>query len=178
MAALHLDTLDRLNLGRRVREEDFDRSMWPRLSELIEKYAIKYDPAQPVPCDDEMMDRLFAAGLEYAVEKGLWVLDTQKVIHFSEAEIWRTLDNLRYPFCLGYGPDQVWLHPRKPESSVRPIVIGGAAGSSVSEGEIYTKLMMGYALEPTIDVIANANPASVEGREVAPYSPLETHGAI
>ncbi len=37
---------------------------------------------------------------------------------------------------------------------------------------------MGYALEPTIDMISNANPTLIEGREIQPYSPLETHGAI
>jgi len=83
-----------------------------------------------------------------------------------------------FPLQLGYGKDQVILQPRRPDSDIRPLVAGGAAGSSVSEGEIYTKLMMMYALEPTIDLVSNANPALIEGRELRNYSPLETHGAI
>lgn len=178
MAGLHFDTLDRLNTGSRVREEDFDKSIYPRMKELIKKYEIKYDPNSPVPSDDAMADRLFAAGLEYAIEKGLWVLDTQKVIKFTSTEIWRVLDNIHSPLWFGHAKDQVCLMPRRPESTVRPLVLGGAAGSSVSEGDVYTKLMMGYALEPTIDMISNANPTLIEGREIQPYSPLETHGAI
>ncbi len=178
MPGLHFDTLDRLNAGPRVHEDAFDRSIFPRIKELINRYEIKYSPDTPVPADDAMADRLFAAGLEYAIEKGLWVLDTQKVIHFTSAEIWRVLDNVHSPLWFGHAKDQVCLMPRKPESTVRPLVLGGAAGSSVSEGDIYTKLMMGYALEPTIDMISNANPTFIEGREIQPYSPLETHGAI
>jgi len=58
------------------------------------------------------------------------------------------------------------------------LVIGGAAGSSLGEGEPYVKHMMDFALEPTVDLLANGNPATMEGREVRPESPLEVHGAI
>ncbi len=178
MPGLFFDTMERLNMGPRVREEAFDKAILPRVRALAEKYEIKLDPEQIVPSDDAMADRLFAAALEFAVETGLWVLDTQKVVKFTEAEIWERLDNLRTPLWFGYGKDQVCLRPRIPESTVRPLVLGGAAGSSVTEGEVYTKLMMAYAMEPTNDMLTNANPAYIEGREVRPFSPLETHGAI
>jgi methylamine--corrinoid protein Co-methyltransferase len=178
MPGLHFEMIERVSQGPRVREEEFDKSIFPRVKELAEKYDIKYDPANPIPADDAMADRLFAAGMEFAVEKGLWVLDTQKVVKFTEAEIWRFLDNYRTPLTFGYGKDQVTLYPRKPESDVRPLVIGGAAGSSMSEGEIYVKHMMNFALEPTNDMIANGNPARIEGREIRPLSPNEVHGAI
>ena len=178
MPGLHFEMIERVDQGRRVREAEFDKSIFPRVKELTEKYAIKYDPAYPIPSDDAMADRLFAAGMEYAVEKGLWVLDTQKVVHFSEAEIWRYLDNFHTPMSFGYGKDQVMMYPRKPESDVRALVIGGAAGSSMTEGETYVKHMMNFAMEPTNDLIANGNPAFIEGREIRPYSPNEVHGAI
>jgi len=178
MPGLHFEMIERVDQGKRVREGEFDKSIFPRVKELAEKYEIKYDPANPVPDDDGMADRLFAAGMEYAVEKGLWVLDTQKVVKFTEAEIWRFLDNFHTPLTFGYGKDQVTLYPRKPESDVRPLVIGGAAGSSMTEGEMYVKHMMNFALEPTNDLIANGNPALIEGREIRPFSPNEVHGAI
>jgi methylamine--corrinoid protein Co-methyltransferase len=178
MPGLFFDTMDRVNMGPRVHEEAFDTAILPRVRKLAKKYEIQYDPAHPVPDDDALADRLFQAGLEFAVETGLWVLDTQKVMKFTEAEIWSRLDNLHSPLWFGYGKDQVCLVPRKPEGTQRPLVIGGAAGSSVSEGEVYVKHMMGFALEPTIDMLSNANPAYIEGREVRPFSPLEVHGAI
>lgn len=178
MPGLFFETMERVNMGPRVHEEDFDGSILPRARRLASKYNIKYDPAHPIPADDAMADRLFQAGMDFAVETGLWVLDTQKVMKFTAAEIWQRLDTLHTPLWCGYGKDQVCLMPRRPESTVRPIVMGGAAGSSITEGEPYVKLMMAYALEPTIDMLVNGNPASIEGREVRPFSPLEVHGAI
>ncbi len=178
MPGLYFDTMERLNMGKRVHEEDFDIAILPRIRRLVEKYEIKYDREEIIPSDDSMADRLFAAGLEFAVETGMWVLDTQKVIRYSEDEILRCLSNLKMPLWFGSGRDQVCLEARKPESSTRSIVLGGAAGSSVSEGDTYTKLMMMYAMEPTNDMVTNANPAYIEGREVRPFSPLEVHGAI
>jgi len=178
MPGLFFDTLERIDVGPRVHEEEFDLAITPRVRKLAKKYDIKYDPAHVVPNDDAMADRLFAAALEFAVETGLWVLDTQKVIRFSEAEIWRRLDTFRSPLILGHGKDQVMLQPRKPESTTHALVMGGAAGSSVTEGETYVKLMMQYASEPTIDMVTNGNPAHIEGLDVRPNSPLEVHGAI
>lgn len=178
MPGLFFDTMERLNMGKRVREEEFDTSLLPRARALASRYEIAFVRDHIVPDDDALADRLFAAGMEFAVETGLWVLDTQKVVRFSEAEIWERLDNLHMPLWLGHGKDQVLLEPRRPESSTRSLVLGGAAGSSVTEGEVYTKLMMAYAMQPTNDLLTNANPAFIEGREVRPFSPLETHGAI
>ena len=96
MPGLHFEMMERADQGPRVRESEFDKSIFPRLKELVEKYQIKYDRSQPIPNDDALADRLFAAGMEYAVEKGLWVLNTQKVVHFTAAEIWRYLENDGY----------------------------------------------------------------------------------
>ncbi|MGD9046105.1 MAG: monomethylamine:corrinoid methyltransferase [Desulfobacterales bacterium] len=178
MPGLHFDMMERCDTGPRVREADFDNAIFPKVTELAEKYEIKYDPEHVVASDDDLADRLFAAGMEMAVFQGLWVLDTQKVVKFSEPEIWRYLENYHTHQVLGYGKDQVILEPRKPESDVKALVFGGGAGSSMTEGEVYTKHMMNFALEPTVDLIANGNPAYIEGREIRPFSPLETHGAI
>ena len=178
MPGLHFDMIDRVDDGPRVKEKDFDMAIFPKVKQLAAKYDIKYNPAEPIPDDDAMADRLLAAGMEMAVDMGLWVLDTQKVARFTEAEIWRYLDNYHSPLVLGYGKDQVLLQPRKPESDIRPLVIVGAAGSAMTEGEIYVKHTMNFIMEPTVDLISNGNPEFIEGRELRPYSPLEVHGAI
>lgn len=178
MPGLFFDTMERVDMGPRVREEEFDMAISPRVRELARKYEIKYSPGEPVPSDDAMADRLFHAAMDFALETGLYVLDTQKVVKFSRAEIGRCLNNLHRPLVFGYSKDQAFLHPRKPEGSEPVLVIGGPAGSSVTEGEAYVKHMMAFAMEPTVDLLANGNPHHVEGREIRPASPLEVHGAI
>ena len=124
MPGVYFDTLERIDIGPRVREEDFDTAILPRACKLAKKYDIstivlsrcRTMTRWPTACSQPVW---------FAVETGLWVLDTQRVIRFTEAEIWRRLDNLDTPLVFGYGKDQVVLLPRKPESSVRPLVIGG-----------------------------------------------------
>ena len=157
MPGLHFEMMERVDQGPRVHEKDFDMAIFPKVKQLADKYEIEFNPAHIIPDEDAMADRLFAAGMELAVDMGLWVLDTEKVVHFTEPEIWRCLENYHSPLVLGYGKDQVILQPRKPESNVRALVIGGAAGSSITEGEVYTKHMMNFALEPTNDMIVNGD---------------------
>jgi len=178
MTGLLFETLDRSEIGPRIKEEDFDMAIMPLAKKLAAKYEIKYDPNYPIPDDDSMADRLFAAALEFATQIGLYVINTQKVIKFTESEIWRSLKNLHSPLMFGNGRDQVLLRHRKPESDIPPIVIGGPAGSSISEGEIYVKQIMAFAAEPTVDMLSNGNPITIEGRVIRGSSPLEVHGAI
>ena len=63
MPGLHFEMIERVDQGPRVREEEFDKTIFPRMKELAEKYEIKYDAAHPIPSDDGMADRLFAASL-------------------------------------------------------------------------------------------------------------------
>ena len=46
-------------------ESDFDKRVyWPKLKKITEKWGIKYDPDHMVPCDDEMLDRLWQAAID------------------------------------------------------------------------------------------------------------------
>jgi methylamine--corrinoid protein Co-methyltransferase len=178
MPGLFFDTMERIDEGPRVREEDFDLALAARTKDLAKKYDISYEPEQIVIDDDAMADRLFEAAMEFAVETGLWNLDTQKVAKFTEQEILRFHDNFHSPYWAGFGKDQVLIEPRQPESTTPALVLGGAAGSALTEGELYVKHMMDFALEPTVDMLSQGNPEFIEGREVRPFSPLEVHGAI
>jgi methylamine---corrinoid protein Co-methyltransferase len=178
MPGLFFDTMERSDEGPRMAEEDFDLNLAKRTKELVKKYEIKFDPEHVVNEDDAMADRLFEAAMELAAETGLWCLDTQRVAKFSKAEIMRFLETINMPIWVGHGKDQVLLEARKPESTKRALVLGGAAGSGMTEGEIYVKHMMNFAMEPTVDMISQGNPEFIEGRPVRPFSPIEVHGAI
>lgn len=50
-------------------ESDFDKRVyWPKLKKITEKWGIKYDPDHMVPCDDEMLDRLWQAAARSRAE--------------------------------------------------------------------------------------------------------------
>jgi len=57
------EVLDRAMSGEYCSERDFDMDVFvPKLSELIAKYKIKYDPDTPIPSDDDLAARVFQAG--------------------------------------------------------------------------------------------------------------------
>jgi methylamine---corrinoid protein Co-methyltransferase len=178
MPGLFFDTMVRMHEGPRVKEKEFDLEVSRLSKELVEKYDIRYDPENVVVNDDAMADRLFAGAMEFAVKTGLWCLDTSRVVRFSEAEILEFHTNYHSPIWIGHGKDQVLLQHRLPESTTRPLVLGGGAGSEMTSGEMYVKHCMNFALEPTADTISQGTPHSIEGMMIRPGSPIEIHGVI
>ena len=55
----------------------------PNLRRVVGKYGIKYEPQNPVPADDDLADRVWAAGMEFLYETGVYCVDTERRILFS-----------------------------------------------------------------------------------------------
>ena len=69
-------------------ERDFGLDIFvPNLRKVIEKYDIKYDPQHPVPADDALADRVWAAAIEFLCETGVYCLDTERRILFTREEV-------------------------------------------------------------------------------------------
>ena len=151
-----IEVLHRAETGPIMEEADFERKLVaPTIKRLVKKYSIKFDPQTVVPFDDDLADRLFQAGLDFAEEVGLFCQDTSRRIIWSRQEY---IDGLR--FCpseaiLGVGNDAVTVLARRPEDNVRITVVGGAYGVPVPE-HMFVPVMYSYACEPVVDVLENA----------------------
>ena len=83
-----IEIIDRALEGPFTSETDFDLKIFvPKLREVIKKYEIKYDPENPLSCDDDLADRVFKAGIELFADVGIYCTDTERVIKFTEEEI-------------------------------------------------------------------------------------------
>ena len=59
------EMIDRSKTGPHMEEDDFlPRLFTPTLKKLIKKYEIQYNPATPVPINDDMADRIWQAAWE------------------------------------------------------------------------------------------------------------------
>jgi len=156
-----------------MEEKDFEKNLiTPAVARLIEKYDIKFEKETAVPNDDDLADRLYQAGLELAIEVGMFCQDTSRRIVWSRAEY---EDALRYcpsEALMGEDRDTVTIRAREPESSTRVVVSGGAVGVPVPE-ELYVPLMLSYAQEPVIDILEPASIESAYGMPMKAGSPLE-----
>ena len=175
-----LDVLDRALTGQYCREKDFDMKVFvPKLRQVVDKYRIKYDPANPIPADDDLADRVFQAGMELFRDVGTYCPDTERIIRFDENELKSALAEAGAEVELGEGDDAGTLRARKPESSEPPWCFIGAGGAAVSNETLYESIMEAYARNlPLANSITAPTLASLDGREVRTGSPLEVLASI
>ncbi len=171
-----VDVLNRAETGPIIEESDFERRLvTPTINRLIKQYDIKFDHKTIVPSDDDLADRLFQAGLDFASEVGLFCQSTSRRIVWSRQEL---VDGLRYcpsEAILGIGNDSVTVHARRPEDTIRVTVVGGAYGVPVPE-HLFVPVMYSYAREPVVDVLENATLETVYGHPIKADSPWEVLG--
>jgi hypothetical protein len=160
-------------------EKDFDMKRFvPAVRRLVKKYAIKYDPATPVPWDDDLADRVWEAGRELIADVGVFCVDSERVIEFAEGELEQALRDAPKAMTLGEGLDARAYPVRRPESDVPPFCSLGAAGCPVDSEEVFLSLMHAYAELPYTDAIPTPALTRINGRAIRAESPLEVEGCI
>jgi hypothetical protein len=174
------EVVDRAMAGKHCSEATFDMEIFvPKIREVVSKYKIKYDPANPVPLDNDLADRVFQAGFELYRDVGNYCPDTERIIRFSEEELREALAEAPSAPIFGEGKDQKTLRARKPESDAPPWCFIGAGGAAVSNEELYASIMEAYAtFLPLADSITAPSIASINGRTVQTGTPLEVFAAI
>jgi len=170
-----LEIIDRSLEGPFTSENDFDLNIFvPKLREVVEKYKIKYDPENPLSCDDDMADRVFKAGIELFAQVGVYCTDTERIIKFTEEEILEGLAEAPCSPVFGEGSDAKALVARKPESDITPWCFLGSGGAAVSNERLFESILEAYAsFLPLANSITAPTITHIEGRIVRTKSPLE-----
>ena len=87
-----LEVLHKAETGPIIDEKEFEAKLITQtIAKLIKKYDLKFDKSVMVPSDDELADRIFQAGMEFAVEVGMFCQDTNRRILWTEGEYLRGL---------------------------------------------------------------------------------------
>ena len=148
------------------------------IPETVKRYLKKYDlagtynPEEPVNQDPELADRFFEAGLEMAAEIGLFMTDTDSVIHVSKEEILEALKDAPEVLTLGEGTDKVDLLARYPEDP-RPPVFAGPLSIQVDE-ELYVPITEGILKSRKVRIQEGPSIDTVFGYPVYSGTPFET----
>ena len=159
-------------------ERDFDLDVFvPNLRKVLAKYDIKYDPQHPVPADDDLADRVWAAALEFIGETGMYCLDTERRILFTREEIEGALATRPREPVFGEGRDARTVPRRFPEAETPPWCSGSGAGPVSSEW-ILMNVVKTYAGDSLSDGITAPCLTYVDGQDLVAGSPLGIEGAI
>lgn len=170
------EVLKRSLSGPLVSEKEFNLMVSKKLKEVVKEYDIKFDGENLVPSDDSLADDVYKAALDFYSEVGTYCMDTERVIKFSEEEIKEGLKNAPHKAFFGEGKEAKTFIPRKPESKEPPWCHVGA-GIAVSNEEIHSKLVEGYASIPEADSISVPALAFIESVPIR-ESPIEFYGAL
>jgi len=149
------DIMDRAyRTGPLMRQKNFDMSIFKKVSELKETFEIHFDPQTPVTSDDDLVDRVFKAGVELFVSVGIYNISSERVIRFEREEVEEALSEInKIPaeLFIGEGAEQRILRKRTISDKNAPITIGGFIEDNPDEGNAYIQMYKSLSQEKLID---------------------------
>lgn len=173
-----LEVCQRAQQGKMVSEESFDLDcLYAALTRLVKKYGIKYDPDNPVPCDDKLADRVFDAAVEFFVECGVYFRNTRAVVRFLREEVLDAVSHFNGDCHFGEGKEARIFRSRKPDSSRRPWCHVGS-GIVASTEELASRIIQGNASIKAADSMSVNALDKIEGSTISTGQPTEILGAI
>jgi methylamine--corrinoid protein Co-methyltransferase len=157
MAIDPIDLYLRLTKGERMAETGFDRLLITEVGSKLKKYGIEYDPTGDIiPTDETLLDAIWNAAYELAIEVGFYCKDTGRRILLSEEEIKGAIVEMRTYQSLRQCPYRGLDDPR-------PVpLIAGPFGAPAQE-DIYLPLCISYVQEPGMIGLATPSLISYRG---------------
>ena len=172
-----LEMLNRAETGALMEEKEFDRKVIAKTSKrYVKEYELKFDGDNIIPQDDELADRLFQAGLEFAAETGMYCQDTSRRIQWTKRELKEGLRWCVDETVMGSGTDAFRVRTRRPEEHSAPVIVGGVYGIAIPE-EWYVPMYMSYAQEGVVDIVEPGTLETVYGHPSKASSPWEVLAA-
>lgn len=171
------EILERSGTGRLMDEEEFLPKLFtPTLKKLINKYEIKYDPANPCPSDDAMADRVWLAARELFVQVGYYNTDSHRIIRVSDDELNEALYMANGQYWVGGGKDaRLWKH-RSVEDRSAPFCI--MSPDITVDEKYHQSVCMAYLKEPLLDGLCGPILEETFGHLIESGGPTEISGCV
>ncbi|MGD8947333.1 MAG: monomethylamine:corrinoid methyltransferase, partial [Desulfobacterales bacterium] len=173
-----VDVFERADTGLLISDIDYYMNRFvPKLSEIIDRYQIKWDRQTIVNSDDDLADRVFQAAIDLIVEAGAYCPDTNRVMEFSREEVLRAAEQSPKAARFGEGREAKTMYGRGvDEDSVPWIHVGG--GIYTTEEQIYLDTVEGLASVGIVDSLSVPSILHLRGKDARVRSPQELLAAI
>ena len=172
-----IEVLQKSDTGPIMDEADFERNLvGPTIKRLVEKYDIHYTGEFYVNCDDELADRVFQAGVDFASEVGMFNQSTSRRITWTRAEVVEAIQNCRVEASLGQGEEKFTIIARKPEDEKRVSLLGGVVGIPFPE-ELHLPLTLSFLNQGIFDSIDSVSLETAYGYPIKAGTGWEVLGA-
>ena len=170
-----LDVAERAQKGPKMEENAWNMGIFSKMNELVKRYDIRV----PKDCaffneDDEIVEKVFQAAIDYLVERGVYCISNGRVIQFSRDEVLQAIKESPAHVVVGEGRDARVIHQRRIEEHEALNHIP-ALHAPYSE-ELAPLAVRNYAQIHTADFLEGFNFVEVDGREVLGM-PIEAYAA-
>ena len=163
--------------GEKVLEKEWDYNIIPKNASLMRRrYSINFGK-EIIPEDQDMLDRLFVAGIDMLITTGMYNKDTGTRMMITEDEVYEGIKMAPKKLILGEGKDAVECTARRGNTMQKPIIEGGPTGAPVSEA-IYSTLIESYAQEHVVDTIVTGVLETVRGHQSIKNTPWEVRATM
>ena len=120
---------------------------------IVTKYDLQNGIRKDViPMDNDLIDRLFQAGLELAQTSGVYFSNSKTILNFERGELENGLKNAKTSLVMGEGEDSRTLYARQIMDKRPPLVWAGNPGCPTPE-ELFQPTVMSWMQEPIVDLI-------------------------
>lgn len=162
----------RATTGQIAKEVDFEAKIFPaKMKEIVDEHKIKYNPEEIIPQDMSMVDEIFQAGMEFAMECGFYHKGTKRIVKFTESELKELIRTRPKEATFGRGHEQIKLRLRSPQDKTPPITIYGGAAPISEDIAIINQLSQ--AIEKTCQGLTPCSLLSAGGIEAKSGQPEE-----
>ena len=169
----YLDLLDRSVAGEPMSSDDWDLTLALAVRRLVGEHRLRdWDRDRVVNDDPARASAVFDAGLELAVEVGVYNLSTGRRVRFTPDELQDGLRNAPKALVMGEGSDARTLVARGIRDARPPLAWAGTPGTPIPE-RLFLPMAIAYAQEPLVDLLTCGTITHVGGRAVDRGSPLE-----
>ncbi|ATW27486.1 monomethylamine:corrinoid methyltransferase [Candidatus Formimonas warabiya] len=177
MAYRMWEIMERARKGPFMEQEDFIYNrIIPNMREVVKKYGIKYDPAHPIPADDDLADRVWQAAVEFFLKTGVYNQDTHRIIECTEREVKEALYAAPDHYLVGTGKEERTFGHREVEDQRPPFVI--MSPDITYDEPDHLASCLAYLKEPLMDGICSPLLEEFMGMKIRAGSPVELGGCI
>lgn len=161
-----LEVWERAQGGKIVEEKEWNMGLFRKLTELTGKYRISRQKQEWINTDDEILERVYEAAVEFICEYGVYCRDLRRVIRFSEAEVRQAVAEAPGEVEVGEGAERRTITHKGVEDRRKRNVMGG--GHAPFSHELIPLVVKSFVSAlPRIDYMDGMNFKEIEGREIS-----------
>jgi len=162
-----LDVAERAYNGPRKEEMEWNMGLFKKMQELTTRHNLQRPlPEKIYDVDEDYLDALFDAAVDFLSEMGVYCISTKRVIKFNEDEVREAAKQTPRQLILGEGRDTHTIRKRTVCDS-QPTHINTGGHSAWSESLIPLPLIVRELTRiPRVGSIEGFNFIKIDGREV------------